>query len=253
MINAAKNLLWLLPRGASRALYRVLRPANFKELEALRDGHSSSGVSYKHAFERRAIFVHIPKAAGTAVAEALFGHPSGGHATLLDYRTMLSPQDFKAFYKFTFVRNPWDRLVSAYNFRRQGGFGGRYLEWANEHFAPYKDFSDFVERALTPGYVEASLHFKPQWRFLCRPFSLKPRVDFVGYYESLDADVAAVGQALGIEPRLKKSNVTVQREKDYRSAYTEKTRRIVAQVYAKDIEAFGYDFDGIRTRVTGAP
>src|SRR5215813_14048351 len=83
-------------------------------------------ISHKHKF----IFVHIPKTAGTSIEEALrdetcqllrneWDHTRAPHAPLnhLTLRELadchiLTPAQLKSYFKFCFVRNPWDRLVS---------------------------------------------------------------------------------------------------------------------------------------------
>jgi hypothetical protein len=70
-------------------------------------------------------------------------------------------------------------------------------------------------------------------------------VDFIGKFENLEADWARVAMRLGIAgttlPRL---NVNPERVRDYTSYYSERTRRVVADRFAVDIEYFGYRFGG---------
>jgi chondroitin 4-sulfotransferase 11 len=64
---------------------------------------------------KKCIFVHIPKTAGTSVTDALFGTPRPRHRPLQWYEGM-EPELYKEYFKFAFVRNPWDRLVSGYHY-----------------------------------------------------------------------------------------------------------------------------------------
>jgi hypothetical protein len=68
-------------------------------------------------------------------------------------------------------------------------------------------------------------------------------VDFVGLYENLAEDFNYIKNRLDISVNLKHQNKGTNRRKDYRTYYTDETREIVANVYQKDIEIFGYDFD----------
>jgi len=108
-------------------------------------------VSHKH----KCIFVHIPKVAGQSIElffsnllgldwktraplllrpndESEIGPPRLAHLKLQEYLSYhyISPNLFKEYYKFTFVRNPWSRTVSFYkygNFNRQISFK-RFVE-----------------------------------------------------------------------------------------------------------------------------
>jgi len=69
-----------------------------------------------------------------------------------------------------------------------------------------------------------------------------PIVDFIGRYENLQEDFNKVCKAIGIAPvKLLHKNKS-ERPKDYREAYNNKTKEIVARVFAKDIELFKYTF-----------
>src|SRR5881296_4576877 len=91
------------------------------------------------SLQKRFLFVHIPKTAGNSIQSALrdysedqlvalrkeqdgierFGlrNPNYNikkHSTLAEYRDALGNEQFRSLYKFTCVRNPWDRMVSYY-------------------------------------------------------------------------------------------------------------------------------------------
>src|SRR5258708_2253062 len=79
----------------------------------------------------RCIFIHIPKPGGSSMAAALFGEASR-HVPYFEYE-QANPRKFRQFFKFAFVRNPWDRLVSTYWFLRKGGVNEQDRRWAEQN------------------------------------------------------------------------------------------------------------------------
>jgi len=144
--------------------------------------------------------------------------------------------------RVAFVRNPFDRVVSAYEFARPGGTS--YVQpIPNPTYqgAQFETFDVFVRRWLAHvDLLEEDVVFTPQWRFICDDRG-EVIVDHVGKVENLMADLAVVEKRLGTDIRLADLNRT-SRKGDYRSYYDDESREIVSQVYRRDIEMFGYRF-----------
>jgi hypothetical protein len=227
-------------------------------------------ISHSHRF----IFFHVAKTAGLSVREALMpyteeptqfkikrpprlkdGKPNPFytvwealllHSKASDAQKELPPGIFERYYKFAFVRNPWDWQVSMYHFilsdstnarhqlvksfgsnviLRNEGFE-RYLEWVIATPHPFaKGATKFQKDALTDR-------------------DGKLLVDFVGRYETLAQDFSHVCQTLNIATQLPHVNKSAHH--DYRDYYTERTQQMVAEHFAEDVELFGYTFEGIR-------
>lgn len=239
---ALKSAFWVLPYEVRRWLIRVSLPRAYKRLQERRMDDIDNDYSFKPFDQNRCIFIHIPKAAGISVSMSLFGNP-GGHWRLEKYQIVFSKCEFNNYFKFTFVRNPWDRLVSAYFYLKKGGINDRDRIWAEQNLSSYVDFDSFVKDWVNRINIETHIHFIPQFRFVCEPGSDIPKVDFIGYFENLEEDFCYVQKKLGLTSSLMHFNKTIDKKKDYREYYTEATREIVANVYRKDIQIFGYDFD----------
>ena len=191
---------------------------------------------YSHfADECQCIFIHIPKAAGTSVARTLFGKGSR-HVPYFEYEK-INRRKFNRYFKFTFVRNPWDRLVSSYFFLKNGGINDADAKWAKENFADFPDFGSFVRGWVNEENILSWQHFMPQHYFVCNSDG-KIMVDFVGKMENMQKDFSYVAMKLGCKKELEKVNVGER--KSYASYYNNETREIVRRVYAKDIDLFGY-------------
>lgn len=196
---------------------------------------------YRTCFDdRRCIFVHIPKCAGSSLAQGLLGQRNIGHIPIY-WHQLASPERFDSYFKFAFVRNPWDRLVSAYLYLQRGGAARRDRDWSRmvQRFA---GFEQFVEQWLSPENARRSLLFLPQHEFIRDRFGL-PGVDFIGRFENLAKDFASVAACLAVPARLPEINRSADRS-PYQDYYSEASRERVAEVYAGDIQWFGYRFDG---------
>lgn len=221
-------------RGVRGILRHLLNQYVFNRLADLR----GRGVYSLHADQFKCIFIHIPKAAGTSVALTLFNQGSS-HIPWFEYY-YANPSKFRRYYKFSFVRNPWDRLASTYFFLKRGGMNKEDADWGNANLAAYPTFESFVKGWVNEENIHSWEHFRPQHYFICDEEG-RIQMDFVGRMENIEHDFAVVAATLGCTKPLAKVNVG--NLKHYSSYYTEETRDIVANVYKKDIELFGYSFE----------
>lgn len=192
--------------------------------------------------ELEAIFVHIPKVAGISVTKTIFGQ-NVNHRSAREYQ-LFNPKAFKRYYSFTFVRNPWDRFVSAFEFLSHGGRNKKDKIWAEQYIAGLS-FDSFMEKIATDSAYKKSImhwqHFRPQVEYVCNQKG-KVLVDFVGRFESLEKDFQVVCNTLGLEKTLPHLNKTRERA-SYQSYFSEEQKRIVGDMYQQDIFTFGYRFE----------
>jgi Sulfotransferase family len=224
-----QNDLW---QHVRRLTFRIFRPEKFGHLQKKRAA----------LVPHRCIFVHIPKCAGSAVCKSLFSELAIGHTDLHRYQIMFPPGEFRDFFKFTFVRNPYDRLVSAFFFLKQGGMNKNDKEWADENLADYSDFDTFVKKWVNRRNIWSHFHFIPQSYYICLEKN-RPAMDFIGYFENLPGDFQFISRKLNMNAKLLEANRNTSRINDYREYYTDETRKIVAEVYADDLRTLGYSFD----------
>jgi Sulfotransferase family len=246
MFNTIKAACRLLPPNLEHRLlrryFRYRFPQEFASLQRYRTETSAEGHSLIPADKLKCIFIHIPKCAGISVGRSLFGSYGGWHLRAATYQIIYSPKELAHYFKFTFVRNPWDRLASAFFFLKSGGVNDIDRAFADQHLARYNDFETFVTDWVNPQNIKLYYHFQPQVYFLCTNGRL-PWVDFVGFFENLAADFAFIRDRLAVKADLGFLNKTKSERGDYQSLYTDRMTQIVADVYAEDIAMLQYTFD----------
>jgi hypothetical protein len=193
-------------------------------------------------YKTKSIFVHIPKSAGISICKGLYQNHGGGHTTLSEYISVFNKDEFDSFFKFTFVRNPWDRLYSAYTFLKNGGMNDSDREWAEKNLIGVDDFESFVIDWLNEKSIYSYIHFYPQCYFITIPETNDLLVDYIGYYENLSEDLEYVSRRLKINLVLEHNNQTKRQAVGYRKVYTQQMINKVALLYYEDINRLGYDF-----------
>jgi len=182
----------------------------------------------------KTIFIHIPKTAGTSLVNAIYNINPEGHKSVLFLKEIFK-NNFSSFFKFCFVRNPYERLYSSYMFLKKGGVNIHDVNAYNKYLCSYKDFEDFVLNGLSEELTREIIHFTPQTYFICDN-SGSIMVDFIGRFESLEKDVTKLAEMLDIEINLPHLNVN---EKDY-YVYTDEMKIKVKDVYKKDFDLLAY-------------
>jgi hypothetical protein len=201
----------------------------------------------------RVVFVHVPKTGGSSVDRIFDDEVDDArrvahrtrHST---YRALLKTEPGLAdYWSFGFVRNPWARMVSWWSMlsgvfaRAAAGdvaVQQKIARHPNVWLAEgeyHEDFSRFVLEA-TEAIPKVG---RPQLTTLS---GKNGPVDFIGRLESFDDDIAVVRERLGLPAVEKVPRVNRSTHGDYRDYYDDVTRQKVAEVYAADIEAFGYTF-----------
>lgn len=238
-----KYLYFLLPdilqHRIQRIYFKLFHNNENKRLQYMRSIDTTEGYSFKPFDDLRCIFIHIPKCAGVSINKSLFGNLAGGHTIINDYRYIYKPKEFNTYFKFTIVRNPWDRLVSAFHYLKKGGFNEIDAAWAEKNLSEYEDFDTFVKNWINSRNIWEWHPFRPQYHYIC--INGKNLLDFTGYFENLEEDFEIICKKTGIHNSLGTYNQSSRT--DYKNYYNESTRQIVAAVYDRDIELLGYTFD----------
>lgn len=193
--------------------------------------------------EPKFVFVHIPKTAGSSIQKWLhlsrfpdikFPTDWDGkvlwnfHTTAKEYKQKLGAT-YNNYYKFAFVRNPWDRMYSIYAFLQT---------YPNNKSIP-STFEKFVltydAQSRKPGQLGLQTDFILDSKGNCI-------VDFVGKFENLYNDLQIVSKHVSIDLPQTMYQENTTKHKHYREYYSTKAKETVGIKFKSDIDYFGYEF-----------
>jgi hypothetical protein len=203
-------------------------------------------ISHKHKF----IFFAIPKTGTHSIRQALRKHMgaddieqvglfvqkrfvfpelkdfTSGHVSVKQIKPILGDEIFDSYFKFAFVRNPFDRFVSYCSFmsRETSAFASQP-----------KAFMKYVLTELKP---ENHLLYRPQYEFMVDQ-NQNLAMDFVGRNEDMQKSYDEICAKLGV-PNERLEVINSSRHRPFMEYYDEETYSLVANQYRKDIELFGY-------------
>ena len=209
------------------------------------------------SLERRFIFIHIYKNAGTSIKRALRPYTipvwqaaanqvlkriglrqfcssyDRRHVTAAEVINEFGHRAFDSCFSFAIVRNPWDWEVSQYKYICKNklhphhslvsGMGdfGEYLVWKSQ--GPFRLQQEFID------------------------FDHRQAVSFVGRFENLDEDFRIISKRIGLDLKLATRNTTSGRP--YQEYYDRNSVELIKQMYQLDLERFQYEFESSPTRV----
>ena len=158
------------------------------------------------------------------------------HSSLADLDGLLAPDEARALFVFTIVRNPWDRMVSYYHWLRGQRFSHPAVALAQQ--LPLEAFA-LAPQTLAAWQAWPARRYvsDAQGRDLCRCYI---RI------ERFNHDAAPLIQHLGFALDLPRAN-TSTRSRDWRPYYSDAAAQAVARAAAEDITRFGYGFDDARS------
>jgi len=227
----------------------------------------------------KCVFIHIPKNAGQSIEHVFLklmglnwkkraslllryndkpelGPPRLAHLKAHEYvlYNYMTQEQFDIYFKFSVVRNPWDRAISMYKY-----FG----------YATKCDFKSFLKGAfLKEKWTKKYWFVGPQNEFIYDTDG-KRNVNFIAKFENLEDDFRYVCQQIGL-PNIKVPHINSSEKKTeksgskmkdfvkyflqnksrsfpqfkrYQDYYDNESREMVAELYKADIEIFGYQFE----------
>jgi hypothetical protein len=239
------------------------------------------------------IFFHLPKNAGVSVRRVIgidrkshnFPYTNVSVALPIDVKFQTSDSIYNSYHKFTIIRNPYERMVSLYNFRKQGNdlyehanlpespVGPDGTEWdfsrwilspemkgtdeqgqlrmlSDSYFHSYWYFKDYKDSYVGRNYLRTHIEFLNQVDVLTNPLEggrLMP--DTIIRQENLEKEWNDMFKKLGYKaPSLRKENTSkhTKERTHYSHYYTDESYEFVTKLFNKDLKFFGYKFEDRR-------
>jgi hypothetical protein len=227
--------------------------------------------------KEKIIFIHIPKTGGGSVEKTLNIWGSDNNGSLIpDYNILyglaenkllhhltfreildLTKKKFKDYKVFSFVRNPYDKIVSEFLWRSQV-YGLRkveFKEFLNEDVIPKKNN---LNKFLKNFYKDESLislfdvHYKDQVNFL--KLNEKLFIENIGKFENIKEDLQHFTGKIIIKNKIHKNKFDYffylykkilpkfLTKKSYRKFYDNESYDLVSRNFEIDIKTFNYTF-----------
>lgn len=200
--------------------------------------------------DRKLIYIAIPKAGSTSIKSTI-GRSYGIHkeeerihsSSRWNTERGRLPYPVRRYHKFSFVRNPFSRLVSCYidQVLTLGLRDKTYFKVGPKRIITMEtSFGEFVHQVARIPDRWSNAHFRSQYATLYHWGC--PLFNWVGRLENIDKDWAALAFRFDLPPKIEHHHSTRERGlyQDYRSFYTQELADLVYKRYRRDFDAFGY-------------
>jgi hypothetical protein len=194
-------------------------------------------ISHKH----KALFFHMPKCGGTSIEHVLGScgfqkspreafYQNQHSVSLFDQAKKEYADHIDDYYKFCFVRNPWDRMVSVWKkhalpFSESG------------RFPNINDFNTFIRKYPLP-QKNILWHARSQFFQLKNPSFY----NFIGRYENIEEHLFFVLDSIGATNNISLPKLNQSSHNHYSNYYNEYSVKKVGEMYKEEIDYFGYQF-----------
>ena len=226
-----------ITKKAMRRIYRIygvrqIRKHGFWFVDIPRT--SSTSIKYE-----------LAKTYGITYAKRVFTEGESPHPWIFpshlpaqEMRRILGEELWENVFTFTFVRNPWDRMVSLFHYRKEVGSIPKGIS-----------FRDYVLQFNTPRYLlKGHAYSSPVYYYGLLEYIVDSDnnviVDFIGRYENRTEDLRTIANRISC-PEL--DNICLQNTNKsnthYSEYYDDDTKDVISRVFEKDIDMFEYSFE----------
>jgi chondroitin 4-sulfotransferase 11 len=206
-------------------------------------------ISHKHKF----IFIHIQKTAGSSLTKALQdiddcsidyissseiyrNSKSAKHIHAKNLKEFISDDIWFSYFKFSFVRNPYDRLVSWYNMCTKvlpnSESDNPFIAYVRDQLVTFENFVKVNNGLMKQTAINQTEYLvDDKGNYI---------VDYVCRFEDLDKEIFKLNDIIGETIQIPHLNKNIHEH--YKTFYTKETQDIVEKQFSTDITNFSYSF-----------
>ena len=209
------------------------------------------------SYQYKIIFLHIAKNSGTSVCTWLNINESEEnyylqyykynnccalqHMTYNQLKSSINEKIFNNYIKFTIVRNPWDKIVSTYEWRKKlnNNVDIKFKDFIKFIYKLYKTYDGLENLNNYPNFsTYFCAHFYPQYLYL--PNDTSCNDFYLLRFENLNEDIKKIGSIINNHKKL--PHINQSNNKNYQNYYDEESKKMIEEMYKKDIKIFNYSF-----------
>ncbi len=212
---------------------------------------------------RKFIYVHLGRTGGRSLTTALAvhcgpddiittveGHPGRNeagfrrHATASEIRGQVGQRVWNEYFKFTFERNPWDKILSRYWSYAGTDLKKSYKKVYEKLFGGPLTFKQWFAMRVWQGRLFGLGHIRLPRHYHCYTENDRQTIDFIGRFECRQEHLALLSERLGlpIDTSVRIGTKTRKNRAPYTEHYDQGMRRIVERIFRRDNEFLGYAF-----------
>jgi len=200
----------------------------------------------------KCIFVHVPKSGGSSIESLIWPgerrevdlwmgfvskyrnkYQTGGlqHLLATQIRDHVGEDVFNQYFKFSFVRNPWDKAVSQFSYMSDRSDLMQYI--GMKEGCSFKKYLELMQK-------KTHVQWEKQYKFIYDE-NLESLVNYLGRFENIESDTKEIFSRLGLE-----FNCVPHTNKSFRKKFSlywdDESIEMVGDIYKEDIDIFDYSF-----------
>ncbi len=183
---------------------------------------------FKLHVHKRILYINSP----LGIKAGVINSDNLSHAKAIDVQRILGKQLYNSLFKFAFVRNPWAKEVSDYEYIKRTKYHPLYSFIHSQSLS----LEQYLEWKIQNGNLKS-----PQLSFIADSNN-NLLMNFIGKVESIDQDLKKLSKLINLElENIPKLN-SKQESCSYQEFYNSHSKKLVEKLHNKELELFDYSF-----------